>query len=70
MSEIERKIWKCLAKHKCVLPTGLKYKVTPYYIKPPHLSGFPKVHKHDIHLRPIFISIGYPAVLQTFSITS
>jgi hypothetical protein len=55
-SQIERKIWKLLTKHKPVLPAALKHKLTPYQSKPPHLYGLPKIHKPDITLRPILSS--------------
>jgi hypothetical protein len=59
-AKIERKIQTILSKHKTALPTELKRKLTPYYSKPPHLYGLPKVHKPDIPLRPIVSSIGSP----------
>jgi hypothetical protein len=46
-SQIEMKVWKLLTKHKTVLPSALKRKLTPYHSKPPHLYGLPKIHKHD-----------------------
>jgi hypothetical protein len=54
------KIQKFLSKHKSVLPTDLKGKLTPYHSKPPHLYGLPKIHKLDIPLRPTVSSIGSP----------
>jgi hypothetical protein len=59
-SRIERKIQKLLSKHKSVLPTDMKWKLTPYHSKPPHLYGLPKIHKPDIPLRPVVSSIGSP----------
>ena len=52
-AQIERKIWTLLTKHKTILPTTLKRKLTPYHSKPPHLYGLPKIHKPSIPLRPI-----------------
>jgi hypothetical protein len=60
MSQIERKIWKLLTKHKTVIPASLKYKLTPYNIKPPHLYGLPKIQKPDISLRPTVSSTDCP----------
>jgi hypothetical protein len=60
MSQIERQIWKLLTKHKTVLPASLKYKLTLYNIKPPHLCGLPKIHKPEISLRPIVSSTNCP----------
>jgi hypothetical protein len=51
---------KLLSKHKSVLHTGLKQKLTPYHRKTPHLYGLPKIHKLDIPLRPIVSSISSP----------
>jgi hypothetical protein len=59
-TKIERKIRMLLSKHKTALPTELKLRFTPYYSKPRHLYGLPKVHKPDIPLRPIVSSIGSP----------
>jgi hypothetical protein len=59
-SQIERKIQRLLSKHKSILSTDLKRKLTPYHSKPPHLYGLPKIHKPDIPLRPIVSSIGSP----------
>jgi hypothetical protein len=59
-AKIERKVQKLLSKHKTVLPTGLKHKLTPYHSEPPRLYGLPKIHKPDIPLRPIVSSIGAP----------
>jgi hypothetical protein len=59
-AKIERKVQQILAKHKTVLPTEMKQKLTPYHSKPPHLYGLPKIHKPDIPLRPIVSSIGSP----------
>jgi hypothetical protein len=56
-SQIERKIWKLLTKHKTVIPAALKRKLTPYHSKLPHLYGLPKIHKPDIPLRPTVRSI-------------
>jgi hypothetical protein len=53
MSQIERKIWKLLTKHKTVRTTALKH-------KPPHLYGLPKVHKPDVPFRPIVGSVYSP----------
>jgi hypothetical protein len=55
MSQIGRKIWKLHTKHKTVLATALKHKLTPYHSKPPHLYRLPKIHKPDIPLRPIVV---------------
>jgi hypothetical protein len=52
--------WKILNKHKTVLSSTLKHKITPYRSTPAHLSGLPKIHKPDISLRPIVISIDSP----------
>jgi hypothetical protein len=60
MSQIERKIQKLLIKHKTVLKAALKYKLTPYHGKPPHLYGLPKIHEPDTPPRPILRSIGSP----------
>jgi hypothetical protein len=59
-SQIEWKIRKLLTKHITVVPAALKYKLTPYRSKPPHLYGLPKIHKPDILLRPIVSSIDSP----------
>jgi hypothetical protein len=59
-SRIERKIQKLLSKHKSVLSTVLKRKLTPYHSKPTHLYRLPKIHKPDIPLRPTVSSIGSP----------
>jgi hypothetical protein len=55
---VERKIEKLLSKHKTVLPTDLNLKLTPCHSKPQHMYGLSKIHKPDIHLRPIVSSIG------------
>jgi hypothetical protein len=59
-SQIDRKIWKLLTKHKTVLPAALKYKLTPYSSKPHHLYGLPTIHKTDIPPRPIVGSTDSP----------
>jgi hypothetical protein len=59
-SQIERKIRRLLFKHKSILSTDLKRKLTSYHSKHPHLYGLPKIHKPDIPLRPIVSSIGSP----------
>ena len=58
--KIERRIRCLLSKHKTSLPTRVKQSLSPYYTKPPHLYGLPKIHKPDIPLRPIISSIGSP----------
>lgn len=55
--QIERKVQKILSKHKAIFHTDLQHKPTPHHSKPPHLSGFPKIHKQDIPLRLIISSI-------------
>jgi hypothetical protein len=47
-------------KLNTALPTNLKYKLTPYHIRPLHPYGFPKIHKLDILLRPVLSSAGSP----------
>jgi hypothetical protein len=59
-SQIERNIRRLLSKHKSILSTDLKRKLTPYHSKPLHLYGLPKIHKPDIPLRPIVSSNGSP----------
>jgi hypothetical protein len=53
-------MWKLLTKHRTVLPTALKHKLTPYHSKPPHLYGLPKIYKPDIPLRQIVNSVYSP----------
>jgi hypothetical protein len=43
-AKIERKVQKLLSKYKSYFTTDLKQKLTPYYSKPPHLYGMPKIH--------------------------
>jgi hypothetical protein len=57
-AKVERKVHQILAKHKTILPTEVKRKLTLYYSKPPHLYGLPKIHKPDISLRPMVSSVG------------
>jgi hypothetical protein len=41
-------------------PADIRYKLTPYHSKPAHLYGPPKIHKPDIPLRLIVVSLGFP----------
>jgi hypothetical protein len=59
-SQIERKIRTLLKKHKPVLASALKCKLTPYHNKHPHLYGLPKIHMPDIPLRPVLSSVNSP----------
>jgi len=34
---VEREVQKLLSKYKNTPPTWLKYKLTPRYVKPPHI---------------------------------
>ena len=38
----------------------MKLKLTPSHSKPPHLYGFPKIHRPDVPLRPLINSIDCP----------
>jgi hypothetical protein len=60
IAQVEREVQKLLPKHKTVLPTDLKHKLTPYHSKPPCLYGLPKIHKPDIPLKPIVSTTGSP----------
>jgi hypothetical protein len=55
-----RKVQKLHSKHNTALPTDPKHKLIPYNSKPPPLHGLPKIHKHNIPLRPTVSSIGSP----------
>jgi hypothetical protein len=59
-ARVERKVQTFLSKYKTALPTVLKQTLTPYYSKPKHIYGLPKVHKPDIHQRHIVNFIGPP----------
>jgi hypothetical protein len=50
-SQIERKIWKLLTKHKTALPTALKHKLTPYHSKHLTSTDFPRYTSLTSHSR-------------------
>jgi hypothetical protein len=61
-AKVGRKVQKLLSKHKTLLPTDLKHKLTLYDIKPQHLLvyGLPMIHKPHTPLRPMVRSVGSP----------
>ena len=57
---VERKIYRTLKKHERYIPDKTRTALTPHHSKPPHLYGLPKIHKHNMPLRPITSSRNSP----------
>jgi hypothetical protein len=61
---IEEKVQKLFSEHTIALPVDVKYKLAPYYSKPPHLHDFPKIH--TLHILSNLLSL-YPSLIHMFS---